>query len=165
MNVTSGSVAAADGAVEVIRFDPAYREDFRRLNLAWLERYFKVEPIDQQVLGSPETEILLPGGEVLFARLCGHIVGTVALRYQDAATFELTKMAVDDQWQGRGFGSLLLESACRIAAERAAQRVILYSHRSLQAAIKLYSKHGFVPMVLEDQRYARCDIKMVRDLS
>ena len=53
----------------VISFDPALRDEFRRLNVAWLERYFNVEPIDEQVLGDPEGEILAPGGEILFALL------------------------------------------------------------------------------------------------
>ena len=30
----------------IISFDPTLRDEFRRLNVAWLERYFIVEPID-----------------------------------------------------------------------------------------------------------------------
>jgi GNAT superfamily N-acetyltransferase len=76
-------------------------------------------------------------GAILFARLGSNIVGTVALKREDAATFELTKMAVDKRWQGRGLGRSLLESACRLARE------LLYSHRSLEPAIKRVPRAGF----------------------
>jgi ribosomal protein S18 acetylase RimI-like enzyme/putative intracellular protease/amidase len=156
--------AAAAEMPEILPFHPVHREHFRRLNLAWLERYFNVEPIDEQVLSNPETELLEAGGAILFARLGSNIVGTVALKREDAASFELTKMAVDERWQGRGLGRALLESACSLASERGAQRVILYSHRSLEAAIKLYHAQGFVEQPLDSSRYLRSNIKMVRHL-
>lgn len=147
----------------IVSFDPALRGEFRRLNLAWLERYFRVEPIDERVLGNPEGEILAAGGQVLFAVVDGVTVGTVALRTVDDGTFELTKMAVDDRWQGRGYGQALLETALQLARDRGKRRVILYSQRSLKAAIALYYKNGFtdIPGPL-DGKYARCDVQMER---
>jgi len=149
---------------EILPFHPVHREDFRRLNLAWLERYFRVEPIDEQALGNPEGELLAGGGAILFARLGSDIVGTVGLKREAGATFELTKMAVDERWQGRGLGRKLLQSACQLAREHGAQRVILYSHRSLGAALKLYREHGFIEQPLDSSRYLRSNIKMVLEL-
>jgi ribosomal protein S18 acetylase RimI-like enzyme/putative intracellular protease/amidase len=157
--------ARTTAEVELLRFHPVHREHFKRLNVAWLERYFKVEPIDEQVLGDPEGVILASGGEILFGRFGNSIVGTVALKREDDTTFELTKMAVDPQWQGRGVGRRLLAAACELAAERGARRVILYSHRSLEAAIALYRQQGFVEQTLDSTRYARSNIKMVREVT
>jgi len=157
-------IASFDDGVRIVTFDPVLRSEFRRLNVAWLTRYFRVEPIDEQVLGNPETEIIAPGGEVLFACLDDRVVGTVALKLQEPGAFELTKMAVDEPWQGRGFGRRLLESAIQVAKQRGASKLILYSQRSLGAAIHLYRSFGFEEMPLCDQRYARCDIKMQRAL-
>ena len=103
-------------------------------------------------------------GAILFARLGSNIVGTVALKREDAVTFELTKMAVDERWQGRGLGRCLLESACRLARARGAARVLLYSHRSLEPAIKLYHAQGFVEQPLGTSRYLRSNIKMLFEL-
>ena len=150
--------------LEIIMFEPRYRDDFKRLNVAWLQRYFRVEPIDEQVLGHPEREILNGGGAILFARLEDRIVGTVALKPEEQGGFELTKMAVDEAFQGRGFGKRLLDVACDHAKSLGAPRVILYSQRTLQAAVAMYAKYGFVEMPLTDKRYARCDIKMQRVL-
>jgi GNAT superfamily N-acetyltransferase len=157
-------LARFDDGVQIVTFDSAYRDDFRRLNVAWLTRYFQVEPIDERVLGSPEAEILEPGGEVLFAMLDGAVVGTVALKAEGAGDFELTKMAVDEPMHGRGYGKRLLDAACMLARARGARRVILYSQRALQPAVSMYLKYGFTELPLTDARYSRCDIKMERVL-
>lgn len=154
-----------DDGLRIITFDPRYRDAFRRLNVAWLTKYFAVEPIDERVLGNPETELLEPGGEILFALLDGEAVGTVALKPEHGGALELTKMAVDENWQGRGFGKRLLESACDLARELRAPRVVLYSQRGLEAAVTMYAKYGFVEVPLIDPRYARCDVKMERLLT
>jgi ribosomal protein S18 acetylase RimI-like enzyme len=149
----------SDG-LRIVTFDPQYRDDFRRLNVTWLTRYFRVEPIDELVLGHPESEILARGGEVLFACLRECVVGTVALKTEEAGIFEVTKMAVDESWQGRGYGRRLLHAACELAKKNAARKVLLYSQRSLAPAIRLYQSYGFKEVPLTDQRYSRCDIKM-----
>jgi ribosomal protein S18 acetylase RimI-like enzyme len=154
-----------EDGMTITTFDPAHRSEFRRLNIAWLERYFKVEPIDELVLGDPESQIIAPGGEILFAMIAGQVVGTVGLKVEDEDSFELTKMAVDSRWQGRGYGQRLLESALDLARERGKERVILYTQTALEPAIALYRKNGFTtstePLC---QRYERCDIKMWIDL-
>jgi ribosomal protein S18 acetylase RimI-like enzyme len=149
-----------EDGLAIVTFDPRLRDEFRRLNVAWLTRYFRVEPIDEQVLGNPEGAILAAGGEILFALADDAVVGTVALKAEIEGEFELTKMAVDDAWQGRGFGKRLLEAACDLAKERGAQRIVLYSQRSLKAAIALYAKCGFTEIPVSDARYARCDVMM-----
>lgn len=153
----------ADG-LEIILFEPRYRDEFKRLNIAWLQRYFRVEPIDEQVLSNPESEILSRGGAILFARLNDRIIGTVALKPEQEGIFELTKMAVDESCQGKGYGKRLLEAACDHAKALGAPRVILYSQRSLKVAVTMYAKYGFAETPLTDNRYSRCDIKMERVL-
>lgn len=154
-----------DGGLHIVTFDPAHRDEFRRLNVAWLERYFKVEPIDEQVLGNPETEVLAPGGEILFALLQRQVVGTVGLKVEDGDSYELTKMAVDERWLGKGYGQCLLEAAVDLARELGKRRVVLYTQTSLKPAISLYRKHGF--LTLDEPlcgKYSRCDVKMEKVL-
>lgn len=164
VNSSSIVLRSYEDGLEIIAFEPRYRSEFKRLNVAWLQRYFRVEPIDEQVLGNPEQEILRGGGAILFARVQDRIVGTVALKPEHDGVFELTKMAVDEDFQGRGFGKRLLDAACDHAKALGAPRVILYSQRSLKAAVTMYAKYGFVEMPLTDKRYSRCDIMMERVL-
>jgi ribosomal protein S18 acetylase RimI-like enzyme len=149
-----------DDGMRIITFDPAFRDAFRALNVAWLARYFTVEPIDEQILADPENEIIAGGGEVLFACLNQKVLGTVALKAEEPRAFEVTKMAVDESWHGRGFGRRLLSAAAQVARQRGAKKLILYSQRTLVPAIRLYRSFGFKEIALCDQRYARCDIKM-----
>lgn len=149
------------GEVEVIPFEPRYRDDFKRLNVEWLEKHFYVEAIDNEVLSQPERVILAPGGHIFLARLGDEIVGTCAL-IKVGNGFELSKMAVTERYQGLRIGHRLLETA--IAAFRAsgAERLFLESNSRLKAAIRLYERNGFEHAERpEPSHYVRADVYMV----
>ena len=96
--------------IEILPFEPRYAAEFKELNLEWLRKYFRVEPIDEQVLSRPDL-IMDGGGAIFVARADGRIVGTVALIKAGERRYELTKMAVTAAWQGRGISRLLLGAA------------------------------------------------------
>lgn len=138
---TPPAPAADDGTVDIVPFEARYRDDFRRLNFEWLQRYFRVEPIDEQVLSRPE-DILRDGGSILFARSSDRIVGTCALiRHGD--DYELSKMAVTADWQGRGIGRRLLEAALEEFRRRGQGGLYLETNAILGPAISLYESLGF----------------------
>jgi len=147
-------------APHIVPYRPEYKEHFERLNKAWLEEYFTVEPIDEFVLTQPEKAILSGGGRILFALLGDTVIGTVALRPAGPGIYELTKMAVDKAFRGKGAGEQLCRAALREASCLGAQKVILYSQTGLQAAIGIYRKLGFSEIALETGKYRRADIKM-----
>lgn len=149
--------------VTVSKFDARFRKDFARLNYAWIEKYFTVEPIDRLVLDNPEDELIAHGGEIFFAVNEGLVVGTVALKYVDAETFELTKMAVDERQRGCGFGKVLMDAALHHARMQGAKHVVLSSHTSLTPAIAMYRKAGFTERKDSDSCYTRCNIYMQKD--
>lgn len=149
--------------VEILAWDPQYAKDFERLNIEWLERYFYVEPVDQDVLGNPGLHIISHGGEILFARAGDEIIGTVALKHHGESCFELTKMAVTQGWQGRGVGRRLAEKALDSYKDRSGTYLYLESHSSLSVALTLYESIGFkhVPRPGGKSIYARADVYMV----
>ncbi len=153
-------MAEHDGC-SVIAYEPRYAADFRRLNEEWLERYFAIEPVDARVLGDPQRHILDPGGHILFVRCGSEIVGTCALKPDANGRIELTKMAVSASAQGRGLGRQLLEAAIAWFVQQSATLLFLESHSSLEAALALYLRHGFVllPRPFESD-YARSDVYM-----
>ena len=144
----------------ILPYRPELQVHFERLNKAWLEAYFKVEPIDAYVLGNPEEAILKDGGAILFAAYADKIVGTVALKYIEPGLYELTKRAVDETYRGLGAGKAICAAAIDKARELGATKVLLYSQTGLQAAIGIYRKLGFVEIPLEKGKYERADIKM-----
>lgn len=145
--------------IEIIDYLPEHQPWFERLNRHWIEKYFWMEPIDFNVLQHPDELIIQKGGHILMAAYDKEIVGTVALKYVSDGVYEFTKMAVDDNFQGKKIGLLLAEKAIEKAKELKANRIILYSSTKLVPAIALYKKIGFVEIPL-DGPYKRSDIKM-----
>lgn len=153
-------------ALEIIEYEPRYKEDFARLNYEWLEKYFAVEPADRVVLEDPDGHIVSKGGSILFARLGREIVGTCALIRVDSTTFELAKMGVTEACQGNNIGRRLLVAAIGRARELGATKLILETNSRLTPARHLYDAVGFMetPEILT-ATYERADVAMTLDLT
>jgi GNAT superfamily N-acetyltransferase/DNA-binding MarR family transcriptional regulator len=147
--------------VEIIPFERRYARDFKRLNLEWLEQYFRVEPIDEDVLGRPDA-ILRDGGAILLVRRKGEIIGTCALLHKGNGRFELSKMAITGRFQGLGLGRRLIDAAIEWFAARGAGELYLETNSKLAPAIALYESVGFVHATCPTPSlYERCNVHMV----
>lgn len=152
--------------IEIIPFKPEYAQQFKDLNIEWLEKYFWVEPHDEEVPGKPQKYIIEPGGNIFFVKEGEIIIGTVALMRMEEGIFELTKMAVTPQSQGKKIGQKLLDHTLKYAKARGWKKLIIYSNRKLENAIFIYKKYGFNEIPIEGNNpYARGDIKMELPLS
>lgn len=155
----------SESTLEIIPFKEEFAPYFYELNVAWLKKYFYVEPYDELVLSNPQRYIIDKGGFIFFGRYQNEIVGVVSLINQ-GSFFELSKMAVTPQFQGIKFGLQLMEFTITFAKSKGWENLILYSNRKLVPAISLYSKLGFKEVPLEtDVNYERADIKMELSLS
>lgn len=152
-------------SVEIIDYNSAFHDDFKRLNYEWIEKYFQLEESDHQSLNHPDQKIIEPGGHIFMARYKGEIVGTCALMKLDADTYELVKMAVTEKAQDKGIGWLLGQAAIQKAREFRAKILFLESNTVLTPAIKLYQKLGFQKVVGEPSPYERCNIQMALQLT
>ena len=93
----------------------------------------------------------------------GPLLGTCGLFPLVPDTWELRKMYVHPRARGRGVGRLLLDHALAAARAGGARRVVLDTHHSMTAAIRLYERAGF----LRDDaqiRGARCTVGYRLDL-
>lgn len=154
-----------DNIVSIIPFSADLKDPIKTLNIEWLKKYFKIEPIDEKVLSNPQEEIIDKGGMIFYAKFKEEIVGTVSLIKRTDTAFELSKMAVTDAVQGLGIGKKLLQHCIDIAEQQGIKKIIIYSNRSLKSAIYLYEKFGFEEIALEDGVYERADIKMEKKIS
>ena len=146
--------------IEIINFEPKYRDYFRILNEEWLQKYFVVESHDRHQFANPESEILDKGGKIFFAKAGDQIVGTASL-LKEHDGYELAKMAVTEAFKGHGIGNLLMKRCIEEAKKLGSDKVILLSNRSLIPAIEMYKKFGFVEVPSDEcTPYERCDIKM-----
>ena len=124
-------------------YRPEYAGAFERLNRAWLEEFFRVEPKDEAVFRDVQAQVMAPGGEIFFIRVGTQLVGSCAVMCHGADVYELSKMAVDPAWRGRGFGEWLVRSVIAFARARQATRLYLLSDELLRDALRLYERTGF----------------------
>ena len=150
-------------SIEIVHFEEEHAEQFYKLNRTWLEKYFYVEDIDHQILSKPKKYIVDPGGFILMARDKDKVIGTVALMATANQQLELSKMAVDQNYQGMGIGEKLVNAAIQQYQATEFKELVLESNRQLTPALNLYDKVGFVeiPSPHEKSQYSRSDIYMV----
>jgi len=145
--------------LQIIEYQPAYKEDFKRINVEWIEKLFTVEHQDLVQLDNPQS-IIDGGGQIYFAKLDDKIVGTAALIHDGSNEYELAKMGVSPNAQGLGLGKKLCIVAIEEAIKRKAKALYLRSNRSLKPAISMYLSVGFVEVPLDASHYKRANIKM-----
>lgn len=85
--------------IKIISYQPIYKNDFIKLNKAWLEEFFYVEPHDLETFNTIESDIIEKGGEIFFCKIKDEIAGTVSMIKTNETTFELAKLAVDKKFQ------------------------------------------------------------------
>ncbi len=145
--------------IEIISYQPEHQPWFEKLNRDWIEKYFWMEPIDFEVLQHPEEHIVKKGGTIFMGIFNKEIAGTAAVKFVKPGTYEFTKMAVDEKYQGRKIGKAIAEAAIEWSKKSGAKKIILYSNTKLETAIAMYRKLGFKEIPL-DGPYKRSDIKM-----
>lgn len=149
----------------VIRlFQPGDETAFHAINIAWIQRYFVVEKKDRETLEHPREAIIDKGGAILMAMAGETAVGCVALialeGIGDAGGYELAKMGVTPEAQGRGVGRKLIQAAVAHARGLGATRLYLETNSALKPALKLYADAGFQSIKGPPSPYARADVQM-----
>ena len=145
--------------MEIIDYDPQYKDDFKRLNVEWITTYFAIEPHEMAMLEDPEGYILSKGGKVIFAKEGDVIIGTCALIKESDTTYELVKMGVSPQYQGLGAGKKLGLRIIEEARKLGCTYLYLESNQRLIPALTMYKSLGFVEVPMGETPYTRADFK------
>lgn len=146
----------------LVKYQPQYLQAFVALNREWIEKYFRLEPMDLYQLENPQESILSKGGEIFFVLKKERPVGTCAMVPHGVDSYELAKMAVSPEIRGEGAGDFLMIAAIDWARHKKATNITLLSNTILAPAISLYKKHGFKTVHLgAHPDYARCNIEMI----
>lgn len=157
-------MACDDEHAVIVVNHPEYLEDFIRLNEAWINRYFSLEAADMALARNPAA-VIDQGGYIFTLLLQETVAGVCALFRDAAGGYQLARMAVAPQYQGRGFGDALIRAAIDKLRSLKADKVTLLTNSQLQAAVGLYRKHGF--QVVQEgghPEYARVDMVMEKYL-
>src|SRR5277367_667494 len=124
--------------MEIVDFHEGLAAAFKALNVAWISRYFTIEPKDLEVLDDPAGKVIGPGGHILMALEDGQAIGCVALIAMQDGGFEVAKMAVTEAHKGRGIGRELMAACIERARSAGAGRLYLETNSSLAPALGLY---------------------------
>lgn len=146
--------------IDIIEYEDRYHDEFRTLNLEWLDKYNLTEEPDLLVLNDPRGMIVHKGGYIWLARHEGSIIGSSALIKEHEGVYELAKMSVAAPWRGKGISKLLIEVCLQKARDLQASKVELFSNHQLLAALKLYERYGFRYVEMKDSPFATADVKM-----
>ncbi|AZA47912.1 GNAT family N-acetyltransferase [Chryseobacterium carnipullorum] len=149
--------------VQIVNYEPQYKEAFKALNEKWIKTFFTMEAGDYKLLDNPQEYIVDKGGYIIVALLNGEAVGTCALVKisDEPLRFELSKMAVSPKAQGKKIGYLVGQALVEKARALNAESIFLETNSVLLPAIKLYEKLGFDHMPVSDSAYTRCDTQML----
>lgn len=128
--------------LNVVAYDERFKDNFKFINLEWLNEFFSVTEEDLKMLEHPK-HILEGGGEIIFVKSGVEIAGTCALINESSDTAELVKMGVLQKYRGKGVGRFLLCSAINKAKSRGWNRLTLETAVELEVAIRLYKQAGF----------------------
>lgn len=150
--------------IEIIEYEDRYAGDFKRLNLEWLDKYHLTEELDLKVLNDPHGMVLDTGGAIYLARIGDEIVGTAGLMKEHEGVYELIKMAVSTNWQGRGIGRMLIDKCLETARAWKLKQVTLYSNSQLTTALNMYKKYGFRDAPLVNSPLKTADVRMELDI-
>lgn len=149
--------------IQILPLDPqnaVHLAAFKRINYAWIQQYFTLEPPDIASFEDPQQFYLAKGGCVLLAEFEGEIVGTAALKYLTADSMELSKMGVDEKVKGWGIGKYLGQAIIAKARQMGLKRLYLETNSSLFPALNLYQKLGFEIVKDFETPYQRADVAM-----
>lgn len=146
--------------MNIIPYEKKYKDDFIKLNIAWVEKYFSLEDADRQVLEHVET-LLKSGSMIFFALENSKVLATCMTIPLENDTWEICKLAAIGQYTGKGAGSAVFQASMDYAITHGAKKLTLISNRCLQPALHIYRKFGFqeVPLNKTYWNFERADIQ------
>ena len=151
--------------IQIVSYDNKYQQDFKRLNLEWLDKYHLTETHDLEILDYPEEKVIAGGGCIFLAMDGEKVIGTAGLAKEQEGIFELVKMTVDPAWRGLGISKILLERCIQEAKKLKAGKIFLFSNSQLLTALILYEKYGFRHVNVTNSPLMTADVKMELSLT
>jgi GNAT superfamily N-acetyltransferase len=139
-------------------YEARHHDDWRRLNEAWIHRWFTIEPKDRAVLDDPEGQVLGKGGRIFMVEHAGRAVGCAALLPMADGGVELAKMTVAEEVRGAGLGRRHMQACLEAARADGARRVYIETSGRLGPALALYEAFGFQRLPPQPTDYGRADV-------
>lgn len=152
-----------ESEIKIVGYCKQYKQAFIDLNVAWIEKYFIVEPQDTEMLNNVEDHIKA-GAAVYFALLQEKAIATCMVIPRENNVWEICKLATDEQYRGKGAGSAVLKACVDYAKEHGAVKLMIVSNTVLSSAMHLYAKFDFKEVPIDNMEYERVNIQLELNL-
>lgn len=149
--------------MNIVSYKESYKKDFIDLNLAWINKYFQVEPQDLEMLNHVEANIK-KGAAVYFAKEQDKVIATCMVIPRNNQVWEICKLATDENYMGKGAGSAVLNACMDYAKAHGGKKLMIVSNTVLLSAMHLYAKAGFKEVAIDNMEYERVNIQLERNL-
>lgn len=122
---------------------------------------FDYNPVYDYDLEDPNKYYIEKGGMFYVLKINNKIVGTVAI-INKGKTAELKRLYVDKNYQGKKFGSMLIDKAIQFSKDNGFSKLELETNKKFNKAHILYQRRGF-KTVREDYRsyYMEKDLEKI----
>ena len=148
--------------MELIEYNPKYKEDFIQFNKDWIvDNFGFLEDEDVKTFDQIDEE-LANGAMIYFAIEDDVALACCMARPMENGNWEICKLASNKNRPHKGCGSAVFEAAVQWAIDHGAKRLFILSNSRLKAAIHIYEKFHFREIKLDDYEYARGDIAFER---
>ena len=93
-----------------------------------------------QPRGTELDELELLAFPIMVCEVDGIPVGVGRVHFVDDVTAQIRSMAVEEEWRGKGIGSIVIRELEKIAIEKGAKKIILHARDN---AVKFYERNGY----------------------
>ncbi|MBQ1376247.1 MAG: GNAT family N-acetyltransferase [Clostridia bacterium] len=144
--------------MEIIEYDPKYRQAFIDFNSKWItDNFGHLEDGDVYSFKHIEDDIAR-GAMIYFAVEDGEALAACMAKPMEGTTWEICKMGSHPEKPHKGCGRAVFEASVNWAASHGAKRLFIISNSRLKPALRIYEEFGFKEIKLDDYGYDRGDI-------
>ena len=151
--------------MDIIPYEPCYRDDFVSLNRAWIEGLFVLEGPDLDLFENVDSRTE-SGAVILLGLEFGSVIATCMATPLGGDVWELEKLTVAEGHRGRGLGTMMLRATIDAMRDRGCRRVLILTNSKLSDAVHIYMREGFREVPVDPSfGYGRVDLQLEKTLT
>ena len=115
-------------------------------------------PIDLLKLADPSTKLInlyLKSSQCYIGKINKRVIGVLVIKEIDYTTIEIKNIAVDEDEQGKGYGTLMLRFAEKVSIDLSYKKILIGTGNSSIGQLRLYQKEGFEIERIEKNFFVR----------
>jgi len=93
-----------------------------------------------QPRGSELDELESKAFPIIVCEVDGIPIGAGRVHFNSESEAQIRSMAVEEEWRGKGIGSMLIKALEKIAIEKGAKKIILHARDN---SVKFYESNGY----------------------